>query len=459
MSSAETGGMRTFFVVWIGQLISVVGSTLTGFGLAIWMYLETDSVTLLALIMLASTLPGILLGPFAGALVDRWDRRKVMLTGDTVAGFATLVVVLLLLTDQLELWQIYLLVMIGSVANSFQEPAYTASVALMVPKRHLGRANGLVQMGSAVGTLVAPALAGVLVATTGLWGVLLVDVATFAVAVATLAVVRISRPAEAPTAGEALWGQVVEGWNWLRARRGLFGFLLVAAGINFLLGFMSVLLIPLILSFSNEVVLGTALSVMGVGMLAGSLVMGIWGGPRRRMRGMLAGIALSGLLVAAMGLDDSVFLVASAAFVLMLIVAIVNGTSQALWQVKVPPEFQGRTFSVRRMLAQMAIPIAYLSAGPLADSVFEPLLAIGGGLAGSVGSVIGIGPGRGIGFMFVVMGLGTFLLAVFAWGNRSIRNLEDELPDMIPDEPVSSVQSPVSSRRPEPEIGNLEPET
>lgn len=429
--------MKTFFIVWIGQLVSVVGSTLTGFGLAIWMYLETDSVTLLALIMLASTFPGILMGPFAGALVDRWDRRRVMLAGDTAAGAATLLVVFLLLTDQLELWHIYLMAAIVSIANSFQEPAYTASVPLLVPKRHLGRANGLVQMGSAIGTLVAPAIAGVLVATVGLWGVLLADVATFLVAIATLAIVRIPRPEAAPGA-EALWGQVIEGWRWLRARTGLFGFMLVAAGLNFLLGFMNVLFIPLYLSFTNEVVLGTAMSIVGLGMLVGSVIMGTWGGPRRRMRGMIVGIAAAGLLVASMGLDDSVVLVTAAGFVLMVSVAIVNGTSQALWQVKVPPELQGRTFSVRRMLAQFAIPVSYLSAGPLADNVFEPLLAVGGGLAGSVGGLIGTGPGRGIAFMFVVMGLGTVLLAGIASLNPAIRNVEDELPDMVPEEPTSN---------------------
>ena len=436
MGAAGRTGMRTFFVVWIGQLISVVGSNLTGFGLAIWMYLETDSVTLLALIMLATTLPGIVIGPLAGAFVDRLDRRKVMLIGDSSAGTATLVVVLLLLTDQLELWHIYLMATIGSVANSFQEPAYTASVPLLVPKKHLGRANGLVQMGQAMGALVAPILAGVLVAATGLGGVLLADVATFAVAVSTLALVRIPRPEAAPSRSERLWGQVAEGWRWLQARGGLFAFLLVAAGINFLLGFMNVLYIPLLLSFTDEVMLGTALTVLGAGMLVGSLVMGVWGGPKRRVRGMLAGIVVGGLLVATMGFDDSVFLVTAAAFVLMVTVAVVNGTSQVLWQVKVPPELQGRTFSVRRMLAQIAIPVSYLSAGPLADGVFEPLLAAGGELAGSVGSVIGTGPGRGIGFMFVLMGLGTVLLAVLAYFIPSIRNLEDELPDMVPEVPV-----------------------
>lgn len=430
--------MQTFFVVWIGQLISVVGSNLTGFGLAVWMFLETDSVTLLALIMLASTLPGIVIGPVAGALVDRFDRRKVMLISDATAGLATFVVAALFFTDSLELWHIYLMATIGSVANAFQEPAYTASVPLLVPKRHLGRANGLVQMGQAVGTLVAPVLAGLLVATTGLWGVLLADGATFLVAVTTLALVRIPRPAAAPGPAGNVLGQVVEGWRWLRTRRGLFGFMLVAAGVNFLLGFMSVLFIPLYLSFTNEVVLGTAMSVFGVGMLTGSLAMGIWGGPRRRVNGMVVGIGLSGVLVATMGLDDSVFLVTAAGFALMATVAIVNGTSQALWQVKVPPEIQGRVFSVRRMLAQFAIPVAYLAAGPLADGVFEPLLAPGGRLAQSVGSVIGTGPGRGIGFMFVVMGLGTLILALVAYAAPAIRNLEDELPDMIPDEPIGA---------------------
>ncbi len=252
-------------------------------------------------------------------------------------------------------------------------------------------------MGSAIGTLVAPVLAGVLVATTGLWGVLLADVATFVVAVATLAIVRIPRP----TARRGCGGFVGPGCRRLAVGcepdAGSSGSCWWPPESTSSLGFMSVLFIPLYLSFTNEVVLGTAMSVWGIGMLAGSLVMGIWGGPQRRIRGMMAGIALGGLLVAAMGLDDSVLLVTAAAFVLMVTVAIVNGTSQALWQVKVPPELQGRTFSVRRMLAQMAIPVAYLSAGPLADSVFEPLLAIGGGLADSVGSVIGTGPGRGIG--------------------------------------------------------------
>ncbi len=428
--------MQTFFVVWIGQLVSVVGSNLTGFGLAVWMYLETDSVTLLALIMLASTLPGIVIGPFAGALVDRFDRRKVMLISDATAGFATLVVAVLFFTDALELWHIYVMATIGSVANAFQEPAYTASVPLLVPKKHLGRANGLVQMGQAIGTLVAPVLAGLLVATTGLWGVLLADGATFVVAVTTLALVRIPRPLAARDLAGGLWGQVVEGWQWLRARSGLFGFMLVAAGVNFLLGFMSVLFIPLYLSFTNEVVLGTAMSVLGVGMLVGSLAMGIWGGPKRRVNGMLVGIGLGGLLVATMGVDDSVFIVTAAGFVLMATVGIVNGTSQALWQIKVPPEIQGRTFSVRRMLAQFAIPVAYLAAGPLADRVFEPLLAPGGGLAESVGSVIGTGPGRGIGLMFIVMGLGTVILALVAYASPAIRNLEADLPDMIPEEPT-----------------------
>lgn len=436
MSTAESTGMRTFFIVWIGQLISVVGSNLTGFGLAVWMYLETDSVTLLALIMLASTLPGIVLSPIAGALVDRWDRRMVMLISDTCAGIATFAAALLFFTNELELWHIYVMATIGSVANSFQEPAYTASVPLLVPKKHLGRANGLVQMGQAIGTLVAPALAGVLVATTGLWGVLLADGATFVVAVTTLALVRIPRPVAASSRARHVWAEVVEGWQWLRARGGLFGFMLIAAGVNFLLGFMSVLYIPLYLSFTNEVVLGTAMSVLGVGMLVGSVAMGIWGGPKRRIRAMVGGISLGGLLVAAMGMDDSVFLVTGAGFLLMATVAIVNGTSQVLWQVKVPPGLQGRTFSVRRVLAQMAIPIAYLSAGPLADRVFEPMLAAGGRLAGSVGAVIGTGPGRGIGFMFVLTGLGTIILAAIAFARPSIRNVEDELPDMIPDEPM-----------------------
>ena len=430
----HTGGFRTFLIVWIGQLVSVTGSVLTGFGLSIWVYLETNSVTLLAVLTLATTVPGMAITPFAGPLIDRMDRRVVMLLADTSAGVATLAAVSLYFGGNLEIWQIYPIVAVGSMANAFQEPAYLASVPLLVPKAHLGRANGMIQLGPAIGTIAAPALAGVLVLTAGIGAVLLVDMFTFLVAVVTLASVRIPRPvpsADGSEEGEPLLRGFARAWTYLRERPGLFGFILMATLLNFILGFANVLYLPLLLSFSNEAAAGGIMSIAGVGMLVGSVVMSIWGGPRRRVSGMLGFTAVAGVAVLLTGLGESVALIALSVFLLMGAVAIVNGTSQAMWQVKVAPDMQGRVFSVRRLMGQLAAPISYLLAGPLVDIVFEPALAEGGALAGSVGSIMGTGAGRGIGFLFVLMGIGTVLVAAASYALPHIRNLEDELPDMV----------------------------
>ncbi|MDF1595048.1 MAG: MFS transporter [Acidimicrobiia bacterium] len=431
--SNQRSGFRTFLIVWIGQLISVTGSTLTGFGLAIWVYVETDSVTLLAVLTLAASVPGMAITPFAGPLVDRMDRRIVMLLADSAAGLATMAAAALYFTGNLEVWHIYPIAAVGSMANAFQEPAYLASVPLMVPKEHIGRANGMIQLGPAIGTITAPALAGVLVLTAGIGAVLLVDMATFIVAVGTLSLVRIPRPERTSDEdeGEPLLRGFGRGWSYIRERPGLFGFLLMAALLNFILGFANVLFLPLLLSFSNEAAAGGIMSIAGIGMLVGSVVMSVWGGPKRRVPGMLGFMAISGVAVSITGVRASVLWIAGSAFTLMATVAIVNGTSQALWHTKVAPDMQGRVFSVRRLLAQFAAPISYLLAGPLADNVFEPALAEGGALADSVGAIIGTGPGRGIGFLFVLMGIGTVLVAFAAYGRPHIRNLEFELPDMI----------------------------
>jgi len=438
----QRGGFRTFLIVWAGQLVSVTGSTLTGFGLAIWVYLETSSVTLMAVLTLAATVPGMAITPFSGPLVDRMDRRTVMLMADVSAGLATMAAAALYFTGALEVWHIYPIAAIGSMANAFQEPAYLASVPLMVPSEHLGRANGMIQLGPAIGTITAPALAGVLVLTAGIGAVLLIDMITFAVAVATLATVRIPRPvASSPESDrdEPLLRGFAKAWTYLRERPGLFGFLLMAALLNFILGFANVLFLPLLLSFSNEAAAGGIMSIAGVGMLVGSVVMSAWGGPKRRVPGMLGFVAVSGLAVLTTGVRASVPLIAGSAFLLMAAIAIVNGTSQALWQTKVAPDMQGRVFSVRRLLTQFAAPVSYLLAGPLADNVFEPALADGGALAGSVGSLIGTGPGRGIGLMFIVMGIGTVLVAAATFWQPHIRGLESELPDMIGDAVLEAV--------------------
>lgn len=431
-SDLRSASMRTFVTVWSGQLVSVFGTSLTGFGLTMWIYLETGSVTKLAMASLAFALPATVLAPFAGALVDRWDRRIVMFVADAAAGIGTMTVLALFLSDALSVWHIYVVVAVGAVANTFQSPAWMASVPLLVPKEQLGRANGMDQVNGGMSMVLAPLAAGALLAGFDLPGVLIVDLLTYGAALGTLAVVRFPRPEPDPeTTTGTVRGDVRAGWQWLKVRRGLLGVLFVVAGVNFTLEFFNVLLFPLVLSFASEVSAGTVLSIGGIGTLLGSLAMSIWGGPKQRVKGLMWSLVAMGVLVTVTGLRAEVWAIAVPVALVLMIVPVANTCSQVLWQTKVPPGLQGRVFAIRRTVANAISPMAILIAGPLADGVFEPLLARGGRLASTVGSVIGTGPGRGIGFMYVVAGILMAAVGIVGYAVGPIRNLEADLPDHV----------------------------
>lgn len=431
----------TFFIIWLGQVVSLVGSGLTGFALGVWVFEQTGSATQFALIGLCAVLPRVVLSPLAGAIVDRWDRRWIMIVSDVGAGFSTLVVFLVLWTGQLEspghsfgIWPIYVLTCVNAAFSTMQWPAFAATTSLLVSKRNLGRANGMVQFGQAASEILAPALAGVLVGIIRLEGVILIDVTTFVFAVITLLLVRFPKPKspmiETPEK-VSLWNDLTLGWRYISARPGLKGLLIFFAVVNFLWGMVGALIIPMILSSTSSDVLGVVISIAGVGMFAGSLVMSVWGGPRRRINGVLNFEMLSGICFVLMGLRPSFWLVAAGAFGAHVTIAIVFGSNQAIWQSKVAPEVQGRVFATQQMVARTATPLAYLLAGPLADRVFNPLLVVDGPLAAGVGQILGTGPGRGVGLLFVLMGILKVAITLIGRLNPHIRNVEDELPDAV----------------------------
>lgn len=430
--------MRTFLIIWLGQLISIIGSGLTSFALGVWIFDRTGQATPLALTVLFGNLPRILLMPIAGSLADRWNRRWVMILADAGDALVTLIVLVGLTFGQLEIWHVYLIALASATFAAFQEPAYTASITMLVPKKDLARASGMVQMGQAAETLVSPLLAGVLFVAIGLNGIILIDFLTFLFAIGTLFLIRIPQPELAPEdrGGRGLfWRDAVYGWRYLRQRSGLFGLLLYFALVNFFLNLSAVLMIPLVLILATPAVLGLVQTVAGVGMLAGSLVMSAWGGPERRIRGVIGFITLAsvGLLVAGSG-AHAVF-VGVGLFVLMFCIPLASGPSQAIFQSKVAPEAQGRVFAIRGMISRSMMPLAFLLAGPLADRVFEPLMRQGEGLANSlVGALVGAGPGRGIGLIFLLSGLALIAASAMAYAYPRIRLIEAELPDAILDD-------------------------
>ncbi len=444
--SAITKGMRTFFVIWSGQLVSTIGSGLTGFALGVWIYQETGSVTLFAMNLLAVAIPNLLISPVAGALVDRYDRRWMMILSDTGAGLSTLAIAILYMTGNLEVWNIILATALNAAFSTFQWPAYSAVTSLLVPKAQLGRAGGMVQIGEAISNLLAPAAAGALFVTVGLGGVIAIDFATYLFAVLTLLVVRVPSP-EKSAAGEegrgSIWKEAFYGWSYISARAGLLGLLLIFAALNFFTSLIFPLITPMILDMTSADVLGYLFSIIGVGMLVGTLIMSVWGGPKRRIHGVLGFLMISGFFISLLGISPLIPVLAVAGFLIMLTMPIINGSSQAIWQSKVDLDVQGRVFSVRRMIAMSMTPLAYIIAGPLADRVFNPLLVEGGALVDTVGQLIGVGPGRGTGLMFIFIGGISVLVAAAGYLSPRVRNIEDELPDAVPvqEEGVSELES------------------
>jgi DHA3 family macrolide efflux protein-like MFS transporter len=434
--------MRTFWIIWGGQFVSMLGSGLTSFGLGVWIYDQTGQATPFALTALFSTLPALILMPIGGAIADRYSRRMLMILSDTGSAIITALAAVLLIFGDLQVWHIYLLAFFASVFGAFQEPAYSASITMLVPKKDLARASGIMQMGQAGSAILTPILAGGLYALIGLKGVIIIDAVTYFFAIGALFIVRIPQPkrisAEPGAVGEkqSLLTDAAFGWKYLRALPGLFGLLVYFASVNFFLNFSSVLSGPLVLSYGSATDLGIVQMVSGAAMLTGSLIMSAWGGPKKRKIPTLIGfiaLAVTGLLIS--GLRANTWLISAGNILLLVFIPFASALSQAVFQTKVPPGVQGRVFSIRSMISRSMMPIAFLLSGPLADRIFNPLMAEGGALASTfLGRILGTGPGRGIGLLMIVSCLFMWTTSLMAYANPRIRNLEEEIPDAIPDE-------------------------
>ncbi|HEV8692911.1 MAG TPA: MFS transporter [Lysobacter sp.] len=428
---SKLAGLRDFLLIWAGQLVSGVGSRLTSFALGIWVYETTGSTTRFALIFVAMALPALLLSPFAGALVDRWDRRRTMIVCEAISAVTLLAMAVLFATGKFALWHIYAGVGITALTSTFLQPAYAASIPLLASQEQLNRVNGMVQVGNGAALVGGPALAGVLMSLFSITGVLVVDALTFVIGVIALVAARVPRPVRTTPVEEDLWHEAATGFRYVRDRPGLLGLLTVFGLSNFFFGIASIAITPLVLSLTHNDarLVGLQMSIGCSGLLVGGLAMSVWGGPRSRIQCMLGFSLLAGLFLAIHGLAPSFALVTVAGFALFLTMPFTNSANAALWQSKVPADLQGRCFAIQRVLSEAAMPLGYCLAGPLAEFVFEPLLAPGGALAGSVGALIGTGPGRGLGLMFIVLGVLMMLVAAGAYAVRAIRRIEGDLPD------------------------------
>lgn len=429
------GDVLRFVGVWLTSVVSGVGSALTGFVFGVWVYQTTGSVTGFALIMVTSVLPSMLIGPFAGVAVDRFDRRVVLVVTDCITAAATATVGVLYVSDHLEVWHLYVAGAVGAACGTFHQTAYQAMTPLLIPKRHLGRANGFMQAAWAA-QIAAPLGAGALLATVGMGGVIVIDLVTFVIAVGALCLVRLPRAVlrpEQPAEPPSLRGDLVYGLRYLRGRSGLLGLVSVLTAFTFAFAAAGVLVQPLILSFASAATLGVLMFAGGSGLFVGAMTMGVWGGPRRKMTGVWVFTLIGGLAMAAHSLRPSALLIGLMAPVFLFTLPVVNGCAHTVLQLKVEQHALGRVMGTVHLLTQAATPIAYLLAAPVAEHLTNPALEPGGSLAATVGRLVGVGPGRGIAALFLVTGGLLVVLAVVVATVPRLRRLETDLPDAAPE--------------------------
>ncbi len=365
-----------FFAIWIGQAFSLFGSQLVQFVLVWWLTKTTGSATALATATLAVILPGILLGPFTGALVDRWNRRIVMIVADGLVALAAAVLVALFWAGAIRVWHIYLIMLARSVGGAFHWPAMQASTSLMVPEKHLSRVAGLNQMLNGVFNIVSPPLGAVLLGTLPFYGVITIDIITAALAILPLLFVQIPQPQRPPmdttkASRASLWQDIRESLDFIASWSGGLALLGIATVNSFLLNPAFSLMPILVVRYfkGTAMQLGWIESAWGIGVVFGGLVLSVWGGFRRRILTILTGLVGVGLAVLFIGLAPATaFLLAVAAmFVAGFMYPIANGPVFAVLQSVVPPHMQGRVFMVVGSLVGAMSPLGMVIAGPVAD--------------------------------------------------------------------------------------------
>ena len=408
--------LRNFGIFWLGESVSEIGSRLTGFGLGIWVYQNTHAVAQLSLVLFFTTLPGVLITPFVGALVDRWNRKLVIICSEIAAILIASTLLILLIEGDLQLWYVYISAFFTSVCGCFQMTAKAAALPLIVPSHQIGRANGLNHFSTSISQLAAPALAGVLIANIQLQGLLIIDLLSYLFTLTTLIFVNIPQPeSHTQTNREirSILDDIARGWESISSNTMLV-ILLVFMTIYFVMnGINSVLINPLILSFSTATNFGNVMSIAGVGMIAGSLVMSIWGGGEKKsIFPLFIFTALNGIALVTTGIKPSLATITLGLTLSFFTLPIILSINSTIWQKSVNANIQGRVISLFYTITGLGVAFGNISASPLTDHFLEPMLADNGLLATTVGLLIETGEGRGIGFLIIIEGLILFLISI-----------------------------------------------
>lgn len=408
--------MRYFLLLWVTQMVSGLGSAMTGYALVIWSYTQKGSALVTAMLMVCTYAPYVLFSVFAGALSDRWDKKKILLLCDALAALSTLIVLILLKAGQLRIWHLYLVNAVSGLMNTIQQPASEVAVTAILPRKHYQKVGGLRYLSSSVNSILTPILATAVLGLAGMDAVILIDLISFAAAfVVLLCFIPIPDTRAEQPKGESLLQSAGVGIRWLRKNPGIFHLMLFLAAINLVASMYQAAFPAMVLSKPNggQVAMGAVNAIIGITTLAGSILASTLKPPKNRVKAIWLCLMLSmGTENLFLALGQSLPVWCVGAFLGWIAIPMMSTNLEAIFRLAIPADIQGRVFAARNTFQFFTIPVGYFLGGLLVDSLFEPFMA-----AQSVGSVFahffGSGKGSGAAFFFFVlwvMGIGVCLL-------------------------------------------------
>ena len=416
--------MKKFLMIWSGELISSIGSGMTAFALSVYVYQTTGSATYVSLITLLAYLPTVLLSPLGGVLADRYDRRLLMIIGDLFSGLGLAYVLWNIQAGSDSMLPICIGVTFNAVFVALLEPSFRATITELLTEEEYARASGMVQIAGNAKFLISPALAGILLAVADIRLILLIDIGTFLITVTTVAIVRKSVGKAVKSKRQSIGREMRLGFAEINKSKGIRTLIILMSFVCFFVGILQTLTSPMVLAVSNAETVGIMESLCAVGMLLGSVFIGILGIKKNFSTVLCVAGILSGIFIALTGVNKSIFVTGAGIFLFFLALPFMNTSADVLIRKNIPNELQGRVWGIISLLSQSGTVLAYALSGVLADYVFEPLLSDNGVLSDSIGALIGTGTGRGIGFMLILSGI-CIIPAAFAIGrSRSIRSLQ-----------------------------------
>ena len=422
--------MKNFYKLWLGELISNIGSGMTAFALSVYVYEKTGSVSYISLITLLSFMPSIILSPIGGLLADRYDRRLLMIIGDLFSGLGLIYILWNIQAGEKSIVPIFLGITFSSIFTSLLEPSYRATLTDILDEENYAKASGLIQAAGSAKYLISPVIAGMILSVADIRVILLLDILTFITTCLMIFLVRKSMNSEMQNYKKDSFKGLLEGLFIIKENRGVYSLVIIMFFVCFFMGFIQILIRPMILALSNVKTAGMMESLCALGLLIGSLWIGIAGIKKNYSKILTVACFFCGIFMSMTGVNENLAIIGISTFLFFSTLPFMNSCADVLVRVSVPNELQGRVWGLISLITQMGTVVAYIISGIMADCIFEPMFNKNGILVENIGIIIGTGKGRGIGFMLILSGIGMLIMAIIIWKNREIREVSEKCVDL-----------------------------